>query len=153
MGLPRITATNTAPVCRPIDAPVRRALVAMLCAALAGLAGLALCSVPATAVAAAPSVTFTVKSGVRPIPDDFFGLSIEVDKLAAFADAGDAFDRILAILRATNGKPLLLRLGGRSADAAIWGQKPASAPRWVFGLGRLLDEHPRRPRAPGQLAG
>ena len=128
MGLPRITATDTAPVCRPIDAPVRRALVAVLCAALAGLA---LFFVPATAVAAAPSVTFTVKSGVRPIPDDFFGLSIEVDKLTAFADAGLPFDRMLSILRPGNGEPLQLRLGGRSADAAVWGQHPTTLPRWV----------------------
>ncbi len=125
--------TDHAPVSQPMTPRIRRALAGMLGVLLVGLTQMPISA--ASGATQVPTVTLTVGPRVRAIPDDFFGLSIEVDKLAAFADAGDAFDRILAILRATNGKPLLLRLGGRSADAAIWGQKPASAPRWVFGLG------------------
>ncbi len=133
MGLPGITASDHAPVCRPIDARVRRALVAMLAAVLATLAIL-----PASAPAAAPpvpTITFTVKSRARSIPDDFLGLSIEVDKLAAFAKAGLPFDHMLSILRPGNGEPLQLRLGGRSADTAVWGEHPTTLPHWV----RFLD--------------
>ena len=128
MGRPRMTATDNAPVCRPIDARLRRALAAALCSVLAGVVML---TVSAPALAAVPTVTFTIKSGARPIPDDFFGLSIEVDKLTAFADAGLPFDRMLSILRPGNGEPLQLRLGGRSADAAVWGEHPTTLPHWV----------------------
>ncbi len=83
-----------------------------------------------------PTVTLTVQSRIRAIPDDFFGLSVEVDKLEAFAATGSPLDRVLTILRPGNGEPLLLRLGGRSADAAIWGERPPSPPRWVT----LLDD-------------
>jgi hypothetical protein len=54
-----------------------------------------------------------------------------MDKLTAFANAGLPFDRMLSILRPGNGEPLQLRLGGRSADAAVWGEHPTTAPRWV----------------------
>jgi hypothetical protein len=99
------------------------------------IAAAAFVPVPAAGAASqVPTVSLTVGQRGRAIPDDFFRLSMEVDKLKAVATTGDPFDRILTILRATNGEPLLLRLGGRSADAAIWGQLPATAPRWVFGL-------------------
>ena len=90
----------------------------------------------ASAASPVPTVTLTLKSRIRAIPDDFFGLSIEVDKLGAFAAAGSPLDHILTILRPSTGEPLPLRLGGRSADASIWGERPTSPPRWVT----LLDD-------------
>ncbi len=54
-----------------------------------------------------------------------------MDKLTAFANAGLPLDRMLSILRPGNGQPLQLRLGGRSADAAVWGEHPTTLPHWV----------------------
>jgi hypothetical protein len=114
---------------------IRGAHAAMLGAVFGVLlATLMLIPVATASASRVPTVTLTVGARVRPIPDDFFGLSMEDDKLAAVAAVGAPFDHVLSILRATNGQPLLLRLGGRSSDAAIWGPKPANLPRWVFSL-------------------
>jgi hypothetical protein len=132
MGTRVTTATDRARASRPASPRTRRGTVGLL-GSLVAVAAL-LPAGTARAASQVPTVTITVGQRVRALPDDFFRLSMEVDRLATAAAAGDPFDRILTILRATNDKPLLLRLGGRSADAAIWGPRPATAPRWVFGL-------------------
>jgi hypothetical protein len=67
----------------------------------------------------------------RAIPRLFFGLSVEYSELAQYENAGPLFDRMIRLLRSQNGAPLLLRLGGRSADQSYWDATPPPSERWL----------------------
>jgi hypothetical protein len=84
---------------------------------------------------ARPSVRLSFTTSGRPIPPSFSGLSLEYDELSRYAAAGPLFDRVIALIRPHDGQPLLLRLGGRSADDVYWKTPTAGAPRWVFRIG------------------
>jgi hypothetical protein len=95
---------------------------------------------PALAGTPPPSVTDVTLTGQgRPIPRSFFGLSIEYTELADYERLGPSFDNVVSLLRPGDGSPLLLRLGGRSADQVVWVPSPApptrfahgTVPRWV----------------------
>jgi hypothetical protein len=76
----------------------------------------------ATTVSTTVDVTLTGPS--QPIPRSFFGLSIEYTELGDFERLGPVFDNVIAMLRPGDGSPLLLRLGGRSADEVVWESEP-----------------------------
>lgn len=111
---------------------------------LLGAAGLAC----ATLVAAAPAVAASLKRSTAralsaritltrnevTVPGSFLGLSIEYNELSSYEAQGPLFDRAMSVIRPQNDQPLLLRLGGRSADDAYWNVATTNAPRWVFEL-------------------
>jgi hypothetical protein len=72
------------------------------------------------AIPVTPAVDVTFTGRTTPIPKSFFGLSIEYTELGDFEQIGPAFDNVLAMLSPGDGSPLLLRLGGRSADQVVW---------------------------------
>ncbi len=76
-------------------------------------------------------VTLTGQS--QPIPQSFFGLSIEYTELAEYERLGPAFDNVLSLLRPGDGSRLLLRLGGRSADQVLWIPPTAQPARFLRG--------------------
>jgi hypothetical protein len=78
-------------------------------------------------------VAVTVGDPLRSIPPDFFGLSVESNELAQYESAGPLFDRMISLMRAQDGGPTLLRIGGTSADEVYWGD-PQPAPRFVTEL-------------------
>lgn len=137
MGLPRtLTRRRTGP-----------GLSAALCALLA-LAGVMLGASASNAAAApdaapAPRAPATAalwadvrlgRSG-RKLPASFSGLSIEANELHGFLHAGALFHRVISLIRPSDGQPLLLRIGGRSADDTYWKTPTSGAPSWVFELG------------------
>ncbi len=73
----------------------------------------------------------------RRIPGSFLGLSVEYTELSRFERAGTALDRAIALIGAGDSAPMLLRVGGASADRAWW-LRPGEPrpPRGVFAFGR-----------------
>lgn len=69
-----------------------------------------------------------------PVPPSFFGLSTEYWSLPAYVDHMAAFGRVLSLLRVPGDGPLILRVGGNSADHAIWSARQRAMPDWVFEL-------------------
>jgi hypothetical protein len=82
----------------------------------------------ATAAASGSALGATVTFGGRgrPIPPAFFGLSMEYNELPTFEHQGAVFDRVLSLIRPRDGGPMLLKLGGKSADHALWEPKPTA---------------------------
>lgn len=79
--------------------------------------------------------------GGHRIPRGFFGLSIEYNELQAYERAGAPFANVISMLRPRDGGPILLRIGGKSADHALWEPNTGSAstvrPKLARGLFRL----------------
>lgn len=130
-----------------------RVMVSVLCAM--GVTALSAFSTPANTSAELSAAgarllrAYVVVAGPsRDIPAPFLGLSVEVSELPVYARAGSSFDRVVSLLRTGTGDPILLRVGGRSADEAYWKTSTAGAPRWVSSLGdgwlRLLASLVRR---------
>jgi hypothetical protein len=107
----------------------RRAALAVVLLAVA----CALVSAPGPRAAGAPaqSVDASLTGKSRFIPRLFFGLSVEYNELAKFEAGGPLFDRMISLMRSQNGSPILLRLGGRSADQSYFDTTPPSSMRWL----------------------
>jgi hypothetical protein len=78
------------------------------------------------------SVQVRLTSLGRVIPQSFLGLSVEVNELSSYAQAGAVFGRAISLLRASGGGPIVLRVGGKSADDAYWDTSTRGLPSWVF---------------------
>ena len=77
--------------------------------------------------------TLVPASGL-PIPRSFLGLSTEYWSLPAYEGHMAAFERVLSMLHAPGEGPLLIRVGGNSADHTFWEPNVRSMPRWMFQL-------------------
>jgi hypothetical protein len=114
--------------------PARAALASLLASAL--LAGASAADVaagsrsPVATASSAPAISATVTFGGRgrPVPRAFFGLSMEYNELPTFEHQGTVFDRVLSLIRPRDGGPMLLKLGGKSADHALWEPKQGAPP-------------------------
>ena len=69
--------------------------------------------------------------GSRHIPASFFGLSVEYNELRTYERSGRAFDRVISLIRPRDGAPMLLRIGGKSADHVWWKSATEQPPKWV----------------------
>ncbi|MHB8659057.1 MAG: glycosyl hydrolase family 79 C-terminal domain-containing protein [Solirubrobacteraceae bacterium] len=122
--------------------------VALLILILPGRAGSLAGSLPAsgrrTAVggagrgADAPSAMLQARvslvrgAATTPIPNPFLGLSTEYWTLPVWERHLSIVERVLAQLHAFGSGPLLLRVGGDSADHAFWEPPGREAPEWAF---------------------
>ncbi len=70
----------------------------------------------------------------RPIPRSFLGLSTEYWSLPGYEGHMTVFGRVLSLLHAPGDGPLLIRVGGNSADHTFWEPAVRSVPRWMFQL-------------------
>jgi hypothetical protein len=75
----------------------------------------------------------------RAVPPAFFGLSMEYNELPTFEHQGTVFDRVVSLIRPRDGGPMLLKLGGKSADHALWEPGSTKAPtahasNWSHGV-------------------
>jgi hypothetical protein len=97
----------------------------------------------AAAASALPLAVVTPGSpaGARTVPRSFLGVSTEYWTLPLFERAGTLLDRVLSLFRMPGEGPLILRIGGDSADHTFWALKGRHTPRWVVDLGpRWLHE-------------
>jgi hypothetical protein len=78
----------------------------------------------------------SVLPGARPtpVPRSFLGLSTEYWSLPSDARHAAAFARVVGLLRVPGDGPLILRVGGNSADHTIWSSRPRTMARWVVEL-------------------
>ena len=122
---------------------MRRAAIAIAaaacvaCALLAGVASGAPRDMAAPRGAAASSTLpaqIVFSGGDRRIPTSFFGLSLEYKELGTYLKSGVLFRRMLSIVRPRDGSPMLLRIGGKSADH-VWWETDDRPPQWVTTLG------------------
>ncbi len=78
--------------------------------------------------------TITAAQGAVPIQRSFLGLSIEYWGLPLYEQHLRAFDRVLAMLHVQGDGPLILRIGGDSADWSYWDPRSRSLPGRFFEL-------------------
>jgi hypothetical protein len=68
------------------------------------------------------------------LPTSFLGLSTEYWALPLFDRDMPVFERVLALLHVPGAGPLVLRVGGDSADHSFWAPKARKMPLWAFQL-------------------
>jgi hypothetical protein len=92
---------------------------------------------PVRAASGPPPVAVQVRvTGTsQPIPRSFFGLSVEYTGVPSYSEMGPLLDRVVAMIRPEDGSPLLLRIGGKSADHFYWEVPTTGAPPGVSELG------------------
>lgn len=83
-----------------------------------------------------PSVVVAVPPGgsSRPVPPSFLGLSTEYWSLPGYVHHMGAFGRVLSLFKVHGDGPLIVRVGGNSADHTLWASRLRTMPRWVFEL-------------------
>jgi hypothetical protein len=95
---------------------------------------------PAASAAPAPpplpraSVTIARSAPTVAVPSSYFGLSTEYWALPLFERNTPVFERVLAMLHEPGDGPLVLRIGGDSADHSFWTPKSRPMPGWAFAL-------------------
>lgn len=68
----------------------------------------------------APGVTITLGRSTRRLPHSFFGFSTEYTELPLYERNIPLFERVLSLLRIPDTGPMVLRIGGQSADRTFW---------------------------------
>jgi hypothetical protein len=88
--------------------------------------------------AAAPAdavLTISPTASTTPVPPSYFGLSTEYWALPLFERDMPVFERVLSLLHVPGNGPLVLRIGGDSADHSFWmPRKPRRMPAWAFAV-------------------
>jgi len=121
-GITRAVAGSRRSVAHPSSAPAARRPAPAPAVVPAG---------PAPAVA---SVTIARGASTVPVPASYFGISTEYWALPLFERNTPVFERVLAMLHEPGDGPLVLRIGGDSADHSFWNPKPRRMPGWAFAL-------------------
>ncbi len=78
------------------------------------------------------TVTIAAGSAVRPVPRSYLGLSTEYWALPLYASRLGLFERAISLLRVQGDGPLLLRVGGDSADRSFWDPRDQVLPDWTY---------------------
>ena len=102
--------------------------------ALAALGCLVL-GATATAAQARQPIRVIVHGDRLAVPRSFFGISAEADEVSGLERSPGVFGRFLRLVRPRDGSHMLLRIGGKSTDAAYWKVTPFGTPPWVFEIG------------------
>jgi Glycosyl hydrolase family 79 C-terminal beta domain len=95
-----------------------------------------------------PVVTVSLpgRSRSQPVPRSFLGLSTEYWTLPFYEGHLPLLERVLSLLHSGDSGPMIIRIGGDSADHTFWVPRMQSMPRWAFRIG------PSWLRLPGFLA-
>jgi hypothetical protein len=95
-------------------------------------------------------VTVSPTAAMTPVPRSYLGLSTEYWALPEWSPEMPLLERVLSLLEVRGGGPLMLRVGGDSADHSFWDPDAAPMPRWAFTLQpRWLDQARQLVRALG----
>ncbi|MBV9839664.1 MAG: hypothetical protein JO156_16225, partial [Solirubrobacterales bacterium] len=108
----------------------------LLCLLVAAIALLSLgprASAASKQLPAAAEVTVAPEGGGLAVPPSFAGLSTEYWALPHYARYASTFERALSLLTVPGGGPLVLRIGGDSADHTYWSPR-RKPPRGAFEL-------------------
>jgi len=90
--------------------------------------------------ASAVVVISSSSSGMR-VPRSFLGISTEYWALPLFERHSALLERVLSLVSVPGDGPLVLRVGGDSADSTFWDPSARRLPRWAFGLTRAWLAH------------
>jgi hypothetical protein len=80
------------------------------------------------------TLTIAPNADTTPVPPSFLGVSTEYWALPAFEHRMRVFERVLALLHEPGDGPLVLRIGGDSADHSFWDKRSRHMPGWVYAL-------------------
>src|SRR5579859_2820811 len=83
-------------------------------------------SVPAEPIATRllPATVTLTGGASKPVPSSFLGLSAEYWTLPIWEQHPGLLERVLALIQAPGDGPLVVRIGGGSADHAFWEATP-----------------------------
>jgi hypothetical protein len=83
-----------------------------------------------------PTATLTVAPNASTVlvPSSFFGISTEYRTLPMFEVNTPVFERVLSLLHVAGDGPLILRIGGDSADHAFYYPRWRPMPDWAYEL-------------------
>jgi len=83
-----------------------------------------------------PQAEVMIAAGARPIriPDSFLGLSTEYWAVPEWDRESAVLDRVLTLLHVPGDGPLVLRIGGDSANEALWESEAGEFPEWIVEL-------------------
>ncbi len=79
-------------------------------------------------------LTISPNASAVSVPPSYFGLSTEYWALPLFERDMPVFERVLSMLHVPGDGPLVLRIGGDSADHSFWAPKARRMPGWAFAL-------------------
>jgi hypothetical protein len=114
-------------------------------------------AMPARATASEPghvaqaALTIGSNAYTVPVPASYFGLSTEYWGLPVFEQDMPAFERVLSLLHVHGGGPMVLRIGGDSADHSFWTPNSRRMPRWLRALTAADVAYPLTPAFLGRL--
>ena len=80
------------------------------------------------------SVTVLPDAAGPAVPPSYLGLSTEYWALPVFERRMDLMQDVLSMLRVRGDGPLVLRVGGDSADHTFWDPRQRRMPTWAFAL-------------------
>ena len=83
---------------------------------------------------ASAQVSIAPGAGVIRVPRSFYGLSTEYWSLPLYERQISLFERVLSLIRVPGDGPMVLRIGGDSADHSFWDPRLRIVPPWVFPL-------------------
>jgi hypothetical protein len=106
-------------------------VLAFALAAVSGRVDLAKSQAPRLARA---TLTVAPDGPLQTVPRSFLGVSTEYWALPLYGRRMTVFERVLGMLRVPGGGPLVLRVGGDSADRAFWDPGDGRLPGWAFTL-------------------
>jgi hypothetical protein len=78
------------------------------------------------------SVTIAANAPTADVPRSYFGLSTEYWTLPLFERDMRVLERVISLLRVPGNGPLVLRIGGDSADHSLWDPDVKHLPSWAF---------------------
>jgi hypothetical protein len=79
-------------------------------------------------------ITTDVNAAPIPLPPSFLGLSTEYWGLPRYERRASVFERVLALVHASGDGPLVVRIGGDSADHSYWSTSRERMPPRAFRL-------------------
>jgi hypothetical protein len=79
-------------------------------------------------------VTVPARAAMTPVPRSFLGLSTEYWSLPQWASRMPLLERVFSLVHVPGSGPLVLRVGGDSADHSFWDPDQSRAPRWAFSI-------------------
>jgi hypothetical protein len=84
--------------------------------------------------AVAHALVTLAPGAIKTVPRSFLGISTEYWGLPEFERRMSILERTLSLLRPQGGGPLVLRVGGDSADHSFWMPRARPMPSWAFAV-------------------